>query len=132
MRSILSSILLVASLGLAACAGGDTATYHSAVTGDPCTPNGTLVPMPPAHGNGGHNSPTGMPGDNLDDPHSGKVDCYYDGNSGQGDDKKHPCAPGCDDQQCCVDPDPGDDGGGDGSGSDEPGVDAGTEVPDPL
>lgn len=54
-------------------------------------------------GNGNH-SPTGIAGDNMDDLRSGKVDCYYDGNSGQGDDKKHGCTPppGCDTEGCCV------------------------------
>jgi len=97
---------LLASLALNACAG-DTSTYHNALTGDSCTPNSSYVPLGSGNGNGGHNSPTGIPGDNIDDPHSGKVDCYYDGNSGQGDDKKHPCAPGCDNQHCCVDVDAG-------------------------
>jgi hypothetical protein len=125
------SFLFVATQGLAACGGEPTTTYRSAVSGKECTPNSSLVP--PTHGNGGHNSPTGIPGDNMDDLHSGKVDCYYDGNSGQGDDKKHPCAPGCDDQKCCVDEgvDAGTGGGGGGGGGGgEPEVDAG-EVPNP-
>jgi hypothetical protein len=136
MRNLMAIFLSVASLGLAACAAdgpSDGAAYRNELTGQVCTPNGTQGPLPGQkgqHGNGGHNSPTGIPGDNLDDPHSGKIDCYYDGNSGQGDDKKHPCAPGCDNQHCCVDvdggaPQPGDDGNGGGGGGGGSDIDAG-------
>ena len=52
-------------------------------------------------GNGGHKSPTGIPGDNTDDPHSGKFDCLGDGDSGLGND----------DRNCPLIPP--DDGGGD-------------------
>ena len=126
MRQMLFAVLFAG--GLVGCAG-DSATYHNALTGDVCTPNSSFVPMT-GNGNGGHNSPTGIPGDNIDDPHSGKVDCYYDGNSGQGDDKKHPCAPGCDDQHCCVDLDGGCHGGGGGGGGSGDSPDAG-DVPSP-
>ncbi|MBI5511155.1 MAG: hypothetical protein HY903_20535 [Deltaproteobacteria bacterium] len=96
-------------------------TYRSALDGDACTPQAdSFVPRDTGadHGqasgnsdNGGNGnvSPTGIPGDNMDDTRSGKIDCYYDGNSGQGDDKKHPCTaadfpqPGCDAAGCCED-----------------------------
>ena len=86
MRTLLLSSLLFAAAGLAACQPESATTYRNALTGDKCTPNGTLQPPTKGNGNGngGHNSPTGIPGDNMDDLHSGKVDCYYDGNSGQG------------------------------------------------
>ena len=64
------------------------------------------MPLPHGHngqgnGNGGHNSPTGIPGDNIDDPHSGKIDCLGDGDSGQGNDARN-CPPaGCDAFGCC-------------------------------
>jgi hypothetical protein len=99
---------LLAGAGLAACTDDSTSGFRSAITGEACEPDpATLRPHGRSgeNGNGGQNSPTGIPGDNMDDEHSGKVDCYYDGNSGQGDDKKHPC---CDDSMCCNgDPDDG-------------------------
>jgi hypothetical protein len=55
-------------------------------------------------GNGGLNSPTGIPGDSIDDPHSGKVDCLGDGDSGQGNDERFCTPPGCDGQDDCADP----------------------------
>jgi hypothetical protein len=132
------SLTIVASLGLwsSACTVSQpTQEYRSAVTGEVCEPNDTFVPMSEAeaheHGHG-NTSPTGIPGDNLDDNRSGKVDCYYDGNSGQGDDKKHPC-PGCDDQGCCQVP-PDDVGADAGSDDPEPPpaeVDAGGNDPEP-
>ena len=91
-----------------------TGLYRSALTDEACEPDpGSFMPSEPSgsghmsNGRGGHNSPTGIPGDNIDDPHSGKIDCYYDGNSGQGDDRRHPCTPedfpqpGCDATGCC-------------------------------
>jgi hypothetical protein len=133
---------LLAGAGLAACADDSTSGFRSAITGEACEPDpATLRPHGRSgqNGNGGHNSPTGIPGDNMDDEHSGKVDCYYDGNSGQGDDKKHPC---CDDSMCCngdpddgeetppTDPtDPGD--GDDGDGEETPPTDP-TDPVDPA
>lgn len=121
-------LLLAVTLGvaLAGCSSDpEVATYTSALSGKQCRPDPqSLMPMAPmspaslhkSNGNGGQRSPTGIPGDNLDDLHSGKIDCYYDGNSGQGDDRKHPCTmndfpqPGCDSMGCCDDdvllPDP--------------------------
>jgi hypothetical protein len=121
----------------AGCSDRSATGYRSAVTGEPCEPDvQTLVPPEggptsrgKGQGRGGHGSPTGIPGDNMDDEHSGKVDCLGDGNSGQGDDKKNGCeaapAPGCDANACCVDepvdPDADKDGeptgGGTGDGS---------------
>lgn len=115
----------VALLALSGCSS-EVSNYHHAITGEPCVPNDTLVPgngNGNGNGNGGHNSPTGIPGDNIDDPHSGQVDCLYDGNSGQGDDKKHGCVPppGCDDQGCCEEPPPpSDDPPSDDPPSDDP------------
>jgi len=114
---------LLAAAAFAGCASDDaTVGYRSAITGEACEPDpATLQPHGKSgeHGNGGQNSPTGIPGDNMDDEHSGKVDCYYDGNSGQGDDKKHPC---CDANMCC-NGDPADDDG------DETDPGDGTETP---
>jgi hypothetical protein len=97
--SLLGALLAV---GFTACVDdAGSSGFQSAVTGEPCEPDpATLQPHGHSgeHGNGGQNSPTGIPGDNMDDEHSGQVDCYYDGNSGQGDDKKHPC---CDANMCC-------------------------------
>ena len=98
------------ALGAAACDGGSTSTHVNAVTGDTCDPDPqSYMPRKPApdHCQGTSN------GDNCDDLHSGKIDCIGDGNSGQGDDKKHNCEfpqPGCDEHGCCepdiVDPPP--------------------------
>jgi hypothetical protein len=104
--SLLAAVL--AAAGLSACTSDDgTSGFRSAITGEACEPDPTtLTPRGRSgeQGNGGHDSPTGIPGDNMDDESSGKVDCYYDGNSGQGDDKKHPC---CDAEMCCNVDDPG-------------------------
>ncbi|MEE8408485.1 MAG: hypothetical protein V3T05_02665, partial [Myxococcota bacterium] len=88
---------------------GDDATswpgntqFISALTGESCTPD--IATFMPSDDSNGNVSPTGIPGDNLDDLRSGKVDCLGDGNSGQGDDKKHNCTfpqAGCDDVGCC-------------------------------
>ena len=107
-------VVIVPLLALMSCSSSpEVNVYQSALTGQTCRPDPhTLMPKPRPNrsvqpGNGGHNSPTGIPGDNLDDPHSRKIDCYYDGNSGQGDDRKHPCTPadfpqpGCDQAGCC-------------------------------
>jgi hypothetical protein len=103
--SLLAAVL--AAAGLSACTSDDgTSGFRSAITGEACEPDPTtLTPRGRSgeRGNGGHDSPTGIPGDNMDDESSGKVDCYYDGNSGQGDDKKHPC---CDAEMCCNVDDP--------------------------
>ena len=65
-------------LGFGACAAEPEAQYKELEAGEECIPDpGT---MKPHKGNGGHDSPTGMPGDNMDDEHSGKADCLYDGN----------------------------------------------------
>ena len=121
---------LLAGASLTACTSdsdsGTTSGYISAVTGEACTPDPATLQRHGKsgdHGNGGQNSPTGIPGDNMDDEHSGKVDCYYDGNSGQGDDKKHPC---CDANMCCDGVPPTDD-------PDDPGTeDPGTDPTDPT
>jgi hypothetical protein len=107
-----------AALGLGGCTADNTSSYVNALTGAVCTPAPTYMPKPHGHshagdhGGGAQCQGTG-PGDNCDDLHSGKIDCIGDGNSGQGDDRKHPCTfpqPGCDDQGCCdgdmVDPPP--------------------------
>jgi hypothetical protein len=125
-------------LSLAGCQADTAADFRNVLTGEECVPDDTYEPRPghssdaPGHtqdnpGHGGDRSPTGIPGDNMDDEHSGKVDCLGDGNSGQGDDKKHNCEfpPGCDQNGCCdgdVDP-PQDDPGSDDPGSDDPGSD---------
>src|SRR5690606_36713197 len=80
--------------------------YRSALTGEECEPDpGTLMPATPSRGHrgrGGHRSPAGIPGDNLDDLRSGHVDCLGDGNSGHGNDRDG-CfpRPGCDAEGCC-------------------------------
>jgi hypothetical protein len=119
------AIAALVCLNLAGCTGTVTPSpmpagpFKSMLNGGPCQPDGeTYMPVDAApaqndggqgqgKANGGARSPTGIPGDNMDDLHSGKIDCYYDGNSGQGDDKKHPCTaedfpqPGCDAEGCC-------------------------------
>jgi len=106
-RTLLAAIAF-ATLGLTACAAEDVSSQVNALTGQVCTPNAAY--MPRAHGNsaqaqgGGAQCQGTGPGDNCDDLHSGKIDCIGDGNSGQGDDKKHNCEfpqPGCDDEGCC-------------------------------
>jgi hypothetical protein len=106
----------LAGVAFAGCTddGSSTAQYRNAVTGEACQPDpGTLVPVHGHNGqgstNGGHRSPTGIPGDNLDDLHSGKMDCLGDGDSGQGNDARK-C---CDASSCCSP-------GGDDDGGDEP------------
>ncbi len=105
MRAVLFSF----ALGVFAACAPTTSEHVNALTGEECEPNeATYTPHdPPDHCQGTSN------GDNCDDLHSGKIDCIGDGNSGQGDDKKHDCEfpqPGCDDTGCCdddlVDPSP--------------------------
>jgi hypothetical protein len=116
LRALL--FVALAGAGIMACTDdGTTAEYRNAVTGEACDPDpDTLVPLHghngQGNGNGGHNSPTGIPGDNIDDERSGKVDCLGDGDSGQGNDDRF-CAPGCDADGCCEVPPDDDDGGGD-------------------
>ena len=98
-----AALLLIASLGLAACVAEDpTGSYRNALDGQVCTPNDTYTAKEKKKGPG-HCQGTSN-GDNCDDLHSGKIDCIGDGNSGQGDDRKHNCEfpqPGCDDEGCC-------------------------------
>jgi hypothetical protein len=108
MRSLLLATLLVAGIGC----GTDTSTHINALNGRVCEPNGSYKPK--KHTNDKCQGTSN--GDNCDDLSSGKIDCIGDGNSGQGDDKKHNCQfpqPGCDDEGCCdddlVDPPPPDD-----------------------
>jgi len=111
MRSILLASLFVAAIGC----GTETGTHVNALTGQSCEPNGSYMPKQgPPHNDKCQGTSNG---DNCDDLSSGKIDCIGDGNSGQGDDKKHNCQfpqPGCDDQGCCdgdlVDPPPDGDG----------------------
>ena len=100
MRALLYSTIF--ALGaLTACADPGTKEHVNALTGESCEPNAaTYIPHDPGPCQGTTN------GDNCDDLHSGKIDCIGDGNSGQGDDKKHNCEfpqPGCDDTGCCDD-----------------------------
>jgi hypothetical protein len=91
----------------------DDDVYFNYFTGESCSPDPlTFIPISARNNDksNGNVSPTGIPGDNMDDTRSGKVDCYYDGNSGQGDDWKYPeCnaddfpQPGCDEDGCCED-----------------------------
>ncbi|MBA3392885.1 MAG: hypothetical protein H0T89_09585 [Deltaproteobacteria bacterium] len=138
---------LVLVLFSAACSS--PSTHVNAYSLEVCTPNGSYTPKVKKNTNDKCQGTSN--GDNCDDLSSGKVDCIGDGNSGQGDDKKHNCMfpqPGCDENGCCdedvVDPDAGDDptgpdgtpdpgspdgGGGDGSGDDGGG---GTSEPTPT
>jgi hypothetical protein len=114
MKSLWYSTLFAIGALTAACAP-QTSEHVNALSGEACEPDPTtyIAREAPAHCQGTSN------GDNCDDLHSGKIDCIGDGNSGQGDDKKHDCEfpqPGCDEDGCCdedlVDPpqnDPGDD-----------------------
>ena len=84
IRCALVAVLLVAGCGdwLA-----DDVSYVNYFTGETCSPNPLTFQAADAdHQSNGNVSPTGIPGDNMDDLRSGKVDCLYDGNSGQGDD----------------------------------------------
>lgn len=77
--------------------------YINVFTEEECVPDpATFAPLHghngQGQGNGGHNSPTGIPGDNVDDAQSGKIDCLGDGDSGQGNDLRN-C---CDIDGCCV------------------------------
>ena len=110
-----SNLLLAMWFAAAIGCGTDTSSHVNALTGETCEPNTSYTPHPQS---GPHNDKCQgtSNGDNCDDLSSGKIDCIGDGNSGQGDDKKHNCQfpqPGCDDQGCCdgdlVDPPP--DGG---------------------
>jgi hypothetical protein len=106
VRNFLSAVAL-AALAMAGCTSGEiTGSHVNALSGAVCTPNDSYMPRAP-HGNGGNDKCQGTgPGDNCDDLSSGKIDCIGDGNSGQGDDKKHNCdfpQPGCDEQGCCDD-----------------------------
>jgi hypothetical protein len=93
-----------AALGFTGCAAENVSTHINALTGEECTPDATYMPRPHGNGHGGEQCQGTGPGDNCDDLHSGKIDCIGDGNSGQGDDRKHPCdfpQPGCDANGCC-------------------------------
>lgn len=111
--------LLIAALYLG-CAD-DVTTYRSAITGDECIPNSSLMARETSDDRDDERS--GKDERRGKDGRRGKGDCHCDGNSDHGDDKKDHCQfpqPGCDDQGCCEtdDPDP-----------DVPEPDAG--VPDP-
>jgi hypothetical protein len=105
-----SHLILATSLALfvAAC-GVNEQTHVNALTMNACEPNSSYMPLVHGNGNGSGSGGNGQcqgtsNGDNCDDLHSGKIDCVGDGNSGQGDDKRHNCMfpqPGCDDQGCC-------------------------------
>jgi hypothetical protein len=109
------TLLFAAAIAVSAIAcGTDLSTHVNALTGERCEPDGSYQPKP-------KKAPTNPKcqgtsnGDNCDDLSSGKIDCIGDGNSGQGDDKKHNCEfpqPGCDENGCCdddiVEPPPGD------------------------
>lgn len=119
-------VALALALFLAGACNAPT-EHVNAYTLEACTPGNGYMPRPKKHTNDKCQGTSN--GDNCDDQSSGKVDCIGDGNSGQGDDKKHNCMfpqPGCDADGCCdedvVDGDPdgdgGDTGGGDGDGGD--------------
>ncbi len=119
MRSILLATLFVVGCGTS------TGEYTSALSGQTCTPNGSYKPHKAKAPATNDKCQGTSNGDNCDDLSSGKIDCIGDGNSGQGDDKKHNCQfpqPGCDDEGCCeddlVDETPPGDGDGDGGGGD--------------
>jgi hypothetical protein len=140
--------LFLAALGFSACVGGTESVggHVNALTGKVCEPNDSYTPRPETrggrgNGQGGNDQCQGTSnGDNCDDVHSGQIDCIGDGNSGEGDDRKHNCEfpqPGCDDEGCCDDdmvppPPPPDDGSGDdGSGDDGSGDDGSGDVSEP-
>lgn len=121
-------LLLALSLTLFTSVGCNNTTEHvNAYTLEACDPEAKSY-MPREKNSGNHKCQGTGNGDNCDDLSSGKVDCIGDGNSGQGDDKKHNCQfpqPGCDANGCCEDDvvtPPGgggdDGGGGDGGGDD--------------
>src|SRR5687768_4402944 len=152
LRQFLAAAAL-ATLGLTGCSSEKVSSHVNAVTGAECAPDGSYLPRPErgnGNGRGGERCEGTGPGDNCDDLHSGKIDCIGDGNSGQGDDRRHNCEfpqPGCDANGCCDDdivepppgegddPDDGDDGGDDGDGDDGgddgDGDDGGGEDPPP-
>jgi hypothetical protein len=101
MRTLIASLVFVLA-GVGCTSDEPTGRHVNALTGEECVPNPItyLAGEAPDHCQGTSN------GDNCDDLHSGKIDCIGDGNSGQGDDKKHNCEfpqPGCDDTGCCDD-----------------------------
>jgi hypothetical protein len=107
LRTMLAAFAF-ATLGLAAgCTSEITGSHVNALTGAVCTPDRTYIPREAGGARGGNDKCQGTgPGDNCDDLSSGKIDCIGDGNSGQGDDKKHNCEfpqPGCDENGCCDD-----------------------------
>ncbi len=97
-------ILFATLLALGAC-GSETSTHVNALTGDTCEPTAGKMARPQQPPKNDKCQGTSN-GDNCDDLSSGKIDCIGDGNSGQGDDKKHNCTfpqPGCDENGCCED-----------------------------
>ena len=95
----------VGTLGLLLMTAGSAMAqpYTNLLTGDECVPDpGTFTPLHghngQGNGNGGQKSPTGIAGDNVDDPQSGKIDCLGDGDSGAGNDLRN-C---CDANGCCA------------------------------
>ena len=124
------TILLAAALTLAAGCSAETDTYVNALSGQVCEPNGSYKPRKAKRPATNDRCQGTSNGDNCDDLSSGKIDCIGDGNSGQGDDKKHNCQfpqPGCDEHGCCeddlVDPPPG--------GEQDPPDDVPTDDPPP-
>ena len=121
----------LAGVGFVGCTSDSTtAQYRNAVTGEACVPDpNTVAPLHghngQGNGNGGQNSPTGIPGDNMDDPHSGKIDCLGDGDSGQGNDPVVCC-----DANSCCNGDPGDDPGDEDPGDDDDGDPVPVPAPD--
>jgi len=118
MRSI-----LLATLFLVGC-GTSTGEYTSALTGQTCDPNGSYKPHKAKAPATNDRCQGTSNGDNCDDLSSGQIDCIGDGNSGQGDDKKHNCVfpqPGCDDEGCCEDDLVGETPPGDSDDPEDPG-----------
>lgn len=125
-------LLFSLTLALFAACSPSVDTHVNAYTLEACEPaKASYMPKEKANGNDKCQG-TGN-GDNCDDLSSGKVDCIGDGNSGQGDDKKHNCQfpqPGCDENGCCdedvvADPGDGGDTGDTGTGGDTGGSEGG-------
>jgi hypothetical protein len=98
-------LFLAVSLFVFTAACGEASVHVNAYTLEECQPSSSYMPKG-NQGNGAQNDRCQgtSNGDNCDDLSSGKIDCIGDGNSGQGDDKKHNCVfpqPGCDADGCC-------------------------------
>ncbi len=101
--------LLISGCGQGTISINRTANFTNVFSGQSCSLKEHSYVERPKECTDAERNASGLPGDNMDDEASCHIDCVGDGNSGQGDDKRHPCTPdsfpqpGCDEDGCCED-----------------------------